>query len=155
MREVGVPCTGELNRPLASSCARPTGDTHGRAAVYLVHQPNGTFSLSERGPRPRGAPACMLPASQIKDQRDVKALLTDSLVKCAGTHRKIPGIRAGTPRRIPRPSRQRSATRRPARGLRRLYYIHMGEELERAEPRSYAAEVQEGVQTPRWRRVIR
>jgi hypothetical protein len=43
---------------------------------------------------------------------------------------------------------------RAARDLRRLYYIRM-EELERAEPRSYAAEVQEGVQTPRWRRVIR
>ena len=42
----------------------------------------------------------------------------------------------------------------PAWGLRRLYCIRMGEELERAEPLSYEGSSQEGVQRPWWGRVF-
>lgn len=49
-------------------------------------------------PRPRKSPD-----GQIKNQRDVKAFPTGALVKCARGRGKIHAIRAGTPRRIPRP----------------------------------------------------
>ena len=43
------------------------------------------------------------PDGQIKNQRDVKAFPTGALVECARARWKIHEIRAGTPRRIPRP----------------------------------------------------
>jgi hypothetical protein len=69
------------------------------------------------------------------------------------TARPRGGIRAGTPRRTPRPSFPLYSWRTAWR-LRTLYYIHMGaQEPQRAEPHSATGEAQEGVRGPWLRRV--